>query len=135
MKKFYGIIVLLLLLLTHELMVHTEARNCYSRSRVYHGRCFFRNHRINCKAMCKEEQFTAGRCIRGTCYCSKTCGIGGGVPTHQSHPPPHPHPPPPANTSGGGGGGGEDTGNEGPPADGSNDNGAEGGDAPPSLLN
>ncbi|KAL7097252.1 hypothetical protein ACP275_10G132600 [Erythranthe tilingii] len=114
MKKFYGIVMLLLLLLTDELMVHTEARNCYSRSRAYHGRCFFRHHRINCKAMCKEEKFTAGRCIRGTCYCSKTCGGGGGGPTaHQSHPPPHPHPPPPANA---GGGDGEDGGNEGPPA-------------------
>ncbi|KAL7137922.1 hypothetical protein ABFS83_10G127600 [Erythranthe nasuta] len=129
MKKFYGIVMLLLLLLTHELMVHTEARNCYSRSRAYHGRCFFRNQRINCKALCKEEKFTAGRCIRGTCYCTKTCGGGGGGPTaHQSHPPPHP--PPPAN--GGGGGGGEDGGNEGPPA---NDGGNNGGDAPTSLKN
>ncbi|KAL8040838.1 hypothetical protein ABFX02_10G125900 [Erythranthe guttata] len=89
-KKFCGIVLLLLLLLTHELMVQSEARNCYSRSRAYHGRCFFRNHVSNCKQMCKEEQFTAGTCIRGTCYCSKTCGSEQDG-AHNTHSPPAAH--------------------------------------------
>lgn len=67
-----------------EVILHSEARNCYSRSRAYNGKCFFRHHRTNCKALCKQEQFVAGRCRGGTCYCLKPCGTGG----HHSHPPP-----------------------------------------------
>lgn len=66
-------------------MVRVEARQCYSRSKAYHGRCFFKNQITNCREMCKEESFTTGRCIRGTCYCSETCDSPG---THQSHSPP-----------------------------------------------
>lgn len=100
---------------TDELMVQTEARICYSKSKKFRGRCYFRNQISNCKTICKREKFTTGRCSRGGCFCSRKCG--------SVSPPP---PPPVDGGEGGGEGGGEEGGHAG-----GGGGGGEGGEAIP----
>ncbi|KAL3824644.1 hypothetical protein ACJIZ3_020673 [Penstemon smallii] len=115
-NKLSGTLLLLIIFLTHEFMINIEARRCHSKSRHYHGRCFFRNHIRNCKFICKEERFMSGECYRGTCYCSKKCDT----------PPPLPPPPPPPGDDGGEGGGSTGGGEGG---EGGDAGGSGGGDA------
>ncbi|GER46975.1 defensin-like protein [Striga asiatica] len=91
-KKLYGTILLFVLLFTHKIMIQCEARSCYARSKQYHGACYFRNHINNCRTMCKDEAFTTGKCVHGSCLCSVKCETSGDPNVH----------PPPSNEKEGG---------------------------------
>ncbi|GFP99520.1 hypothetical protein PHJA_002096100 [Phtheirospermum japonicum] len=67
-------------------MIHAEARICYTKSKLFSGKCFYKHQINNCKIACKLEKFTNGKCIHGTCYCSKKCGTTGGHPAPRTPP-------------------------------------------------
>lgn len=87
------------------MMIQAEARKCFAKSKHYHGKCWFKHHARNCKAICRHESFIDGKCSHGICYCSKPCGTRGYTP---------PPPPPPTDDDGGdtGGDDGGDVGGE-----------------------
>ncbi|GER39527.1 defensin [Striga asiatica] len=98
-KKIHGIVLLLTLLLTHEIMILCEARMCHSKSKKFKGMCLWlsTNHMENCKTMCRQEAFMTGKCLRGSCLCVKKCGTSSGQP---SNPPPKLNRPPPQGAKG-----------------------------------
>ncbi|KAL0427893.1 UNVERIFIED_CONTAM: hypothetical protein Slati_2964100 [Sesamum latifolium] len=85
-------------------MVKTEARTCYTKSKKYRGRCYFKHQISNCKTICKWEKFMYGRCSCGVGFCFRRCVD------------PLPPPPPCDGGEGGGnggvGGGGEEGGGD-----------------------
>ncbi|KAL3840662.1 hypothetical protein ACJIZ3_025253 [Penstemon smallii] len=89
--KFTGLVLFLVLVLSYELMIHTEARTCRAKSKRFRGLCVLRSQERNCKTICKKEGFIGGQCIKRRCFCSKKCdGPGGGTkpPNPPSNPPP-----------------------------------------------
>ncbi|KAL0316491.1 UNVERIFIED_CONTAM: hypothetical protein Sradi_5527300 [Sesamum radiatum] len=113
-KTFSTFVMLLTLLMIHEVVILTEARICYSKSKQYRGICYFRSHASNCKSICKREKFISGRRHNRGCFCFKRCGGD-----------PRPHPP---HSDGGEGGGDVGSG-----SGGGEGGGDEGGEAPPSF--
>ncbi|GER27778.1 defensin-like protein [Striga asiatica] len=83
--------LLLVLVVVGEIMVvNSEGRICWAKSRKYQGLCYFKTQIVNCSLICKRERFNSGKCKGGRCYCWRRCGP---VVTGRRPPPPIVGPP------------------------------------------
>ncbi|KAK9937384.1 hypothetical protein M0R45_014178 [Rubus argutus] len=72
-RNLFGFVLLLIFLLTsQEMMMHSEARICEVPSKTFIGLCF---KDTNCIVRCRSEGYGYGKCshFRRRCRCFKPC--------------------------------------------------------------
>ncbi|BAT73194.1 hypothetical protein VIGAN_01065900 [Vigna angularis var. angularis] len=68
----FSMFLLFLVLAADVAVKRTEGRECWSKSKTFHGLCFSDR---NCETVCLTEGFTGGKCkgVLHQCFCSEIC--------------------------------------------------------------
>ncbi|KAB2636908.1 defensin D2-like [Pyrus ussuriensis x Pyrus communis] len=71
-RNLFGLVLFFIILLTSQMVMHSEARICEEPSKTFRGLCF---KDANCIVRCRSEGHGYGKCshILRQCRCLKAC--------------------------------------------------------------